>query len=91
MLLSRSIAGLSWPMSFLPQTEGRKLKLFQRSDPYKQWWSLGEMRVCAKCEHLFLGHDIRLTEDDLGTIHFHCPTPGCESTWIDWEYPELHL
>jgi hypothetical protein len=77
-------------MSLLPQTEGRKLKLFQRSDPHKQWWSLGEMRFCAKCEHLFMV-TISLTEDELGAIHFHCPTDGCDSTWGDWQYPELHL
>jgi hypothetical protein len=78
-------------MSSLPQTAGRKLKLFQSSDPFKQWWSLNELRFCAKCEHLFLGRDIRLLEDDKGTIRFLCPTEGCEGTWEDWEYPELHL
>ncbi len=78
-------------MSTLPQTEGRKLKLFQDSDPLKQWWSLGEQRFCAKCEHLFTGHDIQLTEDDAGRIHFHCPTAECNGTWEDWQYPRLHL
>jgi len=75
----------------MPQTPGRKLKLFQATDPYKQWWSLDEMRFCAKCEHLFIGGDIKLTEDEDGNIHFRCPTLDCQGTWIDWEYPELHL
>ena len=75
----------------LPQTPGRKLKLFQANDPYKQWWSLDELRFCAKCGHLFIGRDIWLTEDEMGTITFHCPTPECPATWIDWEYPELHI
>ena len=75
----------------MPQTPGRKLKLFQATDPYKQWWSLDELRFCAQCEHLFIGRDIRLTEDADGKIHFHCPTLNCPGTWIDWEYPELHL
>jgi hypothetical protein len=75
----------------LPQTPGRKLKLFQATDPFKQWWSLDEMRFCAKCEHLFLGRDIRLSEDEDGTIQFHCPTLNCPGSWADWEYPELHL
>lgn len=77
--------------SSLPQTEGRKLRLFQTSDPFKQWWSLDEMRVCSKCEHLFLGREIRLSEDESGTVHFHCPTFRCDGTWADWDYPELHL
>ncbi len=77
--------------SSLPQTDGRRLKLFQASDPFKQWWSLDEMRFCARCERLFLGREIRLTEDDTGNVIFHCPTPGCEGTWTDWQYPELHL
>jgi hypothetical protein len=78
-------------MSSLPQTDGRKLRLFQTSDPLKQWWSLDEMRFCAKCEHLFTGRDIVLIEDDEGAIRFRCPTLGCEGGWADWEYPQLHL
>ena len=78
-------------MSSLPETPGRKLSLFRCSDPLKYWWSLGEMRACAKCEHLFTGHDIRLVEDDDGNVSFRCPTHGCDGTWIDWAYPELHL
>jgi len=75
----------------LPQTAGRKLKLFQKTDPHKQWWTLDEQRFCAKCEHLFTGHDIQLTEDAEGIIHFHCPTLDCDGTWADWQYPDLHL
>ena len=75
----------------LPQTAGRKLKLFQASDPFKHWWSLGEMRFCAKCEHLFIGWEIKLVEDESGEIHFRCPTHGCEGGWGDWQYPELNL
>ncbi len=75
----------------LPETRGRKLYLFQQSDPFKHWWSLGEMRFCAKCSQLFTGFDIRLEEDGEGKVQFHCPTPGCEGSWADWEYPELHL
>lgn len=75
----------------MPETPGRKLILFQQSDPLKKWWSLGEMRFCVKCEHLFTGHDIRLSEPESGVIEFHCPTPGCTGTWEDWDYPELHL
>jgi hypothetical protein len=78
-------------MSALPTSEGLKLRLFQNSDPHKDWWSLSEMRFCARCEHLFTGRDIRLTEDEKGVVHFHCPTYGCEGTWDDWQYPELHL
>jgi hypothetical protein len=78
-------------MSALPETPGRKLRLFQQSDPLKQWWSLGELRFCAKCEHLFSGHEIHLTEEADGTIRFHCPTLNCPGQWEDWQYPELHL
>jgi hypothetical protein len=77
--------------SSLPQTDGRKLLLFRARDPLKYWWSLDEMRFCGKCEHLFLGRDIKLTEDEEGEVYFHCPTFGCASSWEDWQYPELHL
>ena len=75
----------------LPETLGRKLLLFQQSDPLKHWWSLGEMRMCKRCEALFTGNDIKLSEDQDEVVHFHCPTAGCQGTWEDWEYPELHL
>jgi hypothetical protein len=78
-------------MSSLPQTLGRKLKLFQESDPFKQWWSLDELRFCKVCEHLFVGRDIRLVEDEQGQIAFRCPTLDCSGGWADWQYPELHL
>lgn len=78
-------------MSPLPQTAGRKLKLFQASDPLKQWWSLDEQRFCAKCEHLFIGREIKVLEDADGKIHFRCPTLGCDGGWVDWQYPQLHL
>jgi hypothetical protein len=71
-------------------TLGRKLKLLQRHD-HKQWWSLDEMRFCARCEHLFLGREIRFLEDDDGGVAFRCPTYECGGTLPDWEYPELHL
>ena len=72
-------------------TAGRKLKLFQASDPYKQWWTLDEVRFCSKCERPFLGSNIKVYEDDAGRVHFRCPTFRCESGWEDWEYPQLHL
>jgi hypothetical protein len=78
-------------VTILPETEGRKLKLFQAADPLKHWWSLGEMRFCAKCEHLFTGHDIRVTIGPDEQLEFHCPTPDCPGHWEDWQYPNLHL
>lgn len=78
-------------MSLFPLTNGRKLRLFQQHDPFKQWWSLDEMRFCAKCEHLFLGRDIRVFEDGDLEYHFRCPTLKCDGGFADWQYPELHL
>ena len=78
-------------MYTLPLTDGRKLRLFQTRDPLKQWWSLDEMRFCRKCEHLFIGREIKVFEDDNSVIHFRCPTHGCEGQFHDWEYPQLHL
>ena len=78
------------PMS-LPETQGRKLLLFQQSDPFKEWRSLSEMRRCAKCGHLFTGCDIQVDEEEDGTIRFRCPTVDCEGSWADWEYHQLHL
>ena len=78
-------------MSFLPLTKGRKLQLFQQHDPLKQWWSLDELRYCSKCEHLFIGRDIRISEDANMNYSFHCPTYQCDGGFADWQYPELHL
>lgn len=78
-------------MPALPETVGRKLKLFQSADPFKRWWSLSEMRFCTKCEHLFTGHDIRITLDDAEQVRFQCPTFNCDGQWEDWQYPNLHL
>lgn len=72
-------------------TGGRKLRLFQASDPLKQWWSLDEARFCKRCEHLFLGRDIQVLEDEAGQVHFRCPTLRCDGGFEDWEYPQLHL
>ena len=72
-------------------TPGRKLRLFRDSDPYKQWWTLDEARFCARCEHLFLGRDIRVFEDERGNVRFQCPTFRCEGGFADWQYPQLHL
>ncbi len=78
-------------LTALPLTAGRKLRLFQISDPNKQWWSVDEMRFCARCEHLFLGRDVQVFEDEAGAVHFRCPTLKCEGGFADWEYPQLHL
>jgi len=72
-------------------TKGRKLKLFQINDPLKQWWSLDELRYCSKCEHLFIGREINVYQDDSLVYHFRCPTLKCEGGFADWEYPDLHL
>jgi hypothetical protein len=49
------------------------------------------MRFCAKCEHLFTGHDIRISLNKNDETQFHCPTQNCPGQWKDWEYPNLHL
>jgi len=78
-------------MHLLSLTKGRKLKLFQAYDPFKQWWSVDELRFCAKCEHLFIGREIKIYEDDNMIFHFRCPTLNCDGGFEDWQYPELHL
>ena len=77
-----------YPLSL---TDGRKLRLLQAHDPLKQWWAIDELRFCAKCEHLFMGRDIRFFEDDNLVVHFRCPTVGCEGRFAEWQYPQLHL
>ncbi len=79
------------PLHPLFTTPGRKLKLLQAHDPLKQWWSLDEMRFCARCQHLFLGRDIRFLADATDAVHFRCPTFDCNGGFEDWQYPELHL
>ena len=77
--------------TLLALTPGRKLRLFQERDPLKQWWSLEELRFCRQCEHLFIGRQIKVFEDEGAGIHVCCPTHGCKGTFADWEYPQLHL
>jgi hypothetical protein len=72
-------------------TPGGRLRIIQRHDPFKQWWSLDELRFCRKCEHLIIGRDIRILRDENDEYHFRCPTDECEGGWTEWEYPELHL
>ncbi len=72
-------------------TSGRKLRLFQDSDPYKQWCTLDETRFCARRKHLFLGRDVRVLEDERGKIHFRCLTFCCEGGFADWQCPQFHL
>jgi hypothetical protein len=78
-------------MSHLPLTDGRKLQLFREHDPLKTWWTLNELRFCDRCEHLFIGREIKILEDDNLEYHFHCPTFGCDGGFADWQYPQLHL
>jgi hypothetical protein len=79
------------PFSPFYTTPGRRLKIVKAHDPFKQWWSLDELRFCKKCEHLFIGREIQIFVDQEENYHFHCPTRDCESSWEHWEYPELHL
>jgi len=72
-------------------TDGRKLRLFQTHDPLKQWWTLNETRFCAKCEHLFIGREIKVFEDENFHVYFYCPTEGCDGAFEDWQYPQLHI
>jgi hypothetical protein len=83
--------GLQQMLSFLPLTDGHKLRLFRENDPATQWWSLDEMRFCAKCGHLLLGRDIKVYQDEHGQLHFRCPSFNCDARWGDWQYPQLHL
>ena len=78
-------------MTALALTPARKLRLFQNSDPHKWWYSIDEIRFCARCEHPFIGRDIKVFEDGDGVIHFRCPTYGCKGGFDDWQYPQLHL
>ncbi len=72
-------------------TDSRKLRLLQKADAFKQWWSITELRFCAACEHLFIGRDIRVFEDEHSECHFRCPSQKCEGGFAEWEYPQLHL
>ena len=51
----------------------------------------GNFSVDLGFEHLFTGHDIRLSLTSDERVEFHCPTLNCDGQWEDWEYPNLHL
>ncbi len=70
----------------------QKLIVLQKNDPFRRWHSLDERRVCISCDRRITGRMIDVWQDQRGSYHFHCPTPGCLATLRDWSHhgPTAH-
>ena len=61
-----------------------KLRVLQEGDTFRKWHSLDDKRVCVLCDRVISGRMIDVWEDNRGTFHLHCPTPGCTASPRDW-------
>ena len=63
-----------------------KLMALREADTFRKWYSLDDRRVCVLCDRVINGRMIDIWQEDDGSYHLHCPTPGCSSTPRDWFY-----
>jgi len=66
------------------QSNDRKLALLQRHDPYRQWMTLEDRRICLACDREFSGREVRFNR---ASRSLQCPTRGCAGTPREWAYP----
>ena len=64
----------------------QKLAILQEADSFRKWGSLDDRRVCVLCDRVITGRMIDVWQDERGTYHLHCPSPGCPATPRDWFY-----
>lgn len=66
------------------QPNDRKLALLQSHDPYRQWRTLDDRRICLACDREFSGREVRFKR---ASRSLQCPTRGCTGTPREWAYP----
>src|SRR6476646_364740 len=66
------------------QPNERRLALLQRLDPFRQWRTVDDRRICVACDSEFSGRDVRINRSNLS---LQCPTRGCRGTPRQWAYP----
>jgi hypothetical protein len=64
-----------------------KLQALRTSDPFREWNSLDDKRVCFLCERTITGRQIEVTRNSDRGYKLRCPTEGCRSSPHEWLYP----
>ena len=64
-----------------------KLRALRACDPYREWNSLDDKRVCILCQKHITGRQIEVVRRRGRSFKAHCPTVNCPSTFREWVYP----
>lgn len=60
-----------------------RLRILQKSDLERHWYTVDDKRVCILCEHIISGRDIRISGGP-EEYSLACPTPGCPGNSTHW-------
>ena len=72
-------------MTAAPLPDVERLRLLRQVDRSSHWYSLEDKRVCALCDRLFSGREIRFLPQEQGGYELRCPTGDCPSTFKHWQ------
>ena len=63
-----------------------QLSILQANDPFRDWHTLDDERVCGLCGRKFTGHEVvvSMVGDE---VELRCPTPNCQSQVHQWVHP----
>src|SRR5438309_10197022 len=77
----------SSPPSRLPDPD--KLDMLRRLDPFREWHSLDDKRVCLVCGKIIVGGEIQINGGTRGNgpLRPSCPTEPWKSIPMDWVLP----
>lgn len=64
-----------------------RLAALRKGDPYHNWRSLDDQRLCILCERKLSGRQIEVAITAFGRVRLHCPTEGCPGTPQEWVTP----
>jgi hypothetical protein len=68
-----------------------RLSVLRIGDPFRNWNSLDDQRVCTFCERKFNGRQVDVQRLPGGRYKLHCPTLGCPSVPHQWVSPGTPL
>jgi hypothetical protein len=66
-----------------------RLSILRAGDPFRNWNSLDDQRVCVLCGRRFKGRQVDIRRLPGGKFKLCCPTLGCLSTPHQWRYARL--
>jgi hypothetical protein len=68
-------------------TSEEKLEALRAGDPFRQWTSLDDRRVCVLCDRTISGRQIDVSMNGASQPRLTCPTPGCKAGPHEWVHP----